>query len=389
MGFTFSVIEWSAVIDPEGLFRQGGQSEGEIQSGGTTYESTVTFSSTATAQITTATRDGADDYPDDNGARLDQPVTLNGTSFAAGALVEADFELILQDQSSGLYFRATWLAIDNQPVGVSISRGWDAELGRYQAGDAGLYQPGTSLLLIDGDDLHQSPNLAEFTMNASFLTNGAGTRAELNRNGAVVCFAAGTLIETPSGPRPVQTLRCDDQVITRDHGPRAIRWIGHRHVPAALLAAMPRLKPIRIAAGALGAGLPDRTLWVSRQHRLLVRSPVAQRMFGLGEVLVAACHLVGLPGIATDEDISSVDYWHFACDGHEIVRANGAPAEALYPGAEALKSVSAEARAELLALFPDLAGQPLPPARLLVPGARARNLAARHARNRKPLLAEA
>lgn len=389
MAFTFSVIEWASVIDPEGLFRKTGQSEGDIASGGTVNSSSVAFSSTGTSQIATADRDGNDDFPDDRGARLDQPVTLNGVSYQAGANVEADFELILRDPSAGLYFRATWLAINNQPVGVTISRGWNADLGRYALGPQGLYQPGTALTLIDGDTLHQSPNLADFTTNASFLSNGVGKNAQLNRNGAVVCFTAGTMIQTQDGNRPIQSLRVGDLVLTCDRGLRSLRWIGHRRIGAELLAAMPWLRPIRIATGAMGAGLPARDLLVSPQHRLLVRSAISRRMFGCDEVLVAACHLIGLPGIAPVVDTWPVDYWHFAFDRHELVWANGAPAEALYPGPQALLAVGPAARAELLTIFPELSTAKLPTARPFALGKRARHLADRHARNNRALLADA
>ncbi|MCF3973044.1 Hint domain-containing protein [Paracoccus salsus] len=389
MAFTFSIIEWASVIDPHALFRKTGQSEGEIGSGGKTGVDTVSFASRATAQVTTAMPNGADDYPDDGGARLDAAVTLNGTSFAAGANVEADFEMIFLEPSSGLHFRATWLAIGNVPVGVSISRGWDAEAGRYVEGPAGLCPTGSVLTLIDGDTLIGTPNLGQFKTSASFLTSGAGTNARLNRNGAVICFAAGTAIATSTGEVAVETLRVGDLVVTRDRGLQPVRWIARRRVGSGLLAAMPQLRPIHIAEAALGAGLPRRDLLVSPQHRLLVRSEIARRMFGTDEVLVAARHLCGLPGILARPGTAPVDYWHFACDRHEVVFAHGAPAEALYPGPQALRAVEPTARAELLALFPQLAepGQPsVPPARPLVPGRQGRNLARRHARNKVALL---
>lgn len=391
MAFAFSVIEWASVIDPEGLFRRSGQSEGDIGSGGVTGTSTVSFGATSTAQIRTGTSQGEDSYPDDSGARLDQAVTLNGVTYQPGANVEADFELILHDPVSGHYFRATWLAIDNRPVGVSVSRAWDATDGRYVAGDAGLYTPGRVLTLIDGDDLDQTPNIGSFTTNATYLVNGVGYRAHLDSKGAVVCFAAGTLIETDRGDMPVERLAVGDRVRTRDNGWQPLRWIGRHALAAEDLARSPHLRPIRIGAGALGCGLPRRALVVSPQHRLLVRSRIARRMFGAGEVLVAARHLVGLPGIDIDDRVDSIEYWHFSCDRHEIVTANGAPAEALYAGPEALRAMGPAARAELLALFPEFDGparQPPAPARLLVPGGRGRGLARRHGRNRIPLLAE-
>ena len=89
--------------------------------------------------------------------------------------------------------------------------------------------------------------------------------------------------------------------------------------------------------------------------------------------------------IAVDAAAEDVSYVHLLFDRHEIVAAEGAAAESLHTGPEALKALSPAARAEIAALFPDLAR---PPARPLVPGARARRLAARHAANRRALQAE-
>src|SRR5690606_32364085 len=100
----------------------------------------------------------------------------------------------------------------------------------------------------------------------------------------ITCFTLGTLIETNEGNKPVEELQPGDLIATMDNGYQPIRWIGHTTRDAIDLAQNPKLKPIRIAAGALGNGLPERDLTVSRQHRVLVRSKIAQRMFGAEEV---------------------------------------------------------------------------------------------------------
>lgn len=194
------------------------------------------------------------------------------------------------------------------------------------------------------------------------------------------CFAIGTLIDTDRGEVAIEDLRAGDRVWTRDEGYRAITWIGGRRLDAAMLAAWPKLRPIRIAAGALGAGTPRRDLVVSPQHRILVRSAIAGRMFGDEEVLVGARHLVGLPGIAVAEDLTEVEYRHFLLGTHAVVRSNGAETESLLPGPEAMAGIPSAARAEIVMLFPELAtnAEPPAPARLLPKGALARKLAERH-----------
>lgn len=59
----------------------------------------------------------------------------------------------------------------------------------------------------------------------------------------IVCFTRGTMIACPEGLRAVEDLKPGDLVITRDHGPQPIRWIGGRRFDGATLAAMPKLRP--------------------------------------------------------------------------------------------------------------------------------------------------
>ncbi|MFO1140216.1 MAG: Hint domain-containing protein [Paracoccus sp. (in: a-proteobacteria)] len=234
------------------------------------------------------------------------------------------------------------------------------------------------LNMLDG-----SGSLPTFTMT---LQNGgaAVTASQLsNENTLVVCFAAGTLILTQQGERPVEDLAPGDLVQTRDHGLQPIRWAGKRVLSPAELAANPKLRPIRIRKGALGRGLPAADLVVSPQHRVLVRSRIAQRMFGADEVLVAAKQLCQIDGIEVAEDMASVAYHHIMFDRHEVVISNGAETESLFTGPEALKAVGAVALTEILTLFPELANENHRPeaARTIAIGRRARQMAERHARH--------
>lgn len=158
----------------------------------------------------------------------------------------------------------------------------------------------------------------------------------------VICFASGTLIETPEGPRFVESLRESDEVNTLDAGPQPIRWVGHVRMPGDGVNT-----PIRIARGALGN---IRDLWVSPNNRMLLRGSKAELMFGEDEVFVAAKHLVNGTTIFS-EPRPVVEYWHFLCDAHHLVFAEGCPAETLYPGNMALQSVEDDARDEILGLL--------------------------------------
>lgn len=204
----------------------------------------------------------------------------------------------------------------------------------------------------------------------------------------IVCFAGSTLIMTDRGEIRASELRPGDMVLTRDHGFQPIRWIGKTRVPARLLGPMSKITPIRIKAGALGPHTPQRDLLVSPQHRLVIASEIAQRMFGAAEVLVAARHLVGYPGIEVAAELDGVDYVHFVFDRHQLVFADGALSESLYAGPQALAMLTPDQREELLTLFPEWADPLLQitAARPIPKGAQARTLVARHNANHKALV---
>ncbi|MTH34205.1 hemolysin [Paracoccus limosus] len=201
----------------------------------------------------------------------------------------------------------------------------------------------------------------------------------------IPCFCRGTRILTVSGEVAVEDLRVGDLVRTRDHGLQPVRWIGGRALDRIDLAVSPKLRPIRIAAGALGDGMPANDLLVSPQHRILVRSAIAQRMFGSDEVLVAARQLLALDGIE-ELTVDAVEYFHILFDRHEIVVSNGAETESLFTGPEALKAIGPEAAEEIFALFPELRAESAQPVRPLIPGAKARQMVERHQRNGKKLV---
>ncbi|AOZ69716.1 hypothetical protein LPB142_10630 [Rhodobacter xanthinilyticus] len=281
-------------------------------------------------------------------------ITVNGVTYLAadGNVIQDEYEVTLTDGTNTYRFVGISLSPDGGVSSSLIGFAWDGPAPpvgvplTYVSGSANDYQS------------------------------------------VVPCFTPGTEILTPTGPRPIERLRVGDLVTTQGHGAQVLRWIGKRRLSAQVLRAAPELRPIVIAPGALGPGLPARALRVSPQHRMLVRSAIAERMSGTREVLVAAKQLVGLPGITVDTDCTGVVYLHLLFDRHEIVTANGAASESLYTGQQALRAFSRAQRRELLTLFPELLAAPTPPepARLILSGRLGRRLAQRHLQNARALV---
>lgn len=152
-----------------------------------------------------------------------------------------------------------------------------------------------------------------------------------------ICLTTGTMIDTSTGPRPIETLRPGDVVLTLDAGPQPLRRNLHRHIPLAAQAADAALRPILIEAGAFGGGLPRQAMLVSRQHGFLAHDP---RPRGKGEVLIRARHIAEELGKAhaVPHLCRGLTYFHLLFDCHQLIRADGVWTESVYTGAKALKS---------------------------------------------------
>jgi hypothetical protein len=183
----------------------------------------------------------------------------------------------------------------------------------------------------------------------------AGDAAALTKARLAVtpCFTPGTLIATPRGEMPAETLKAGDKVVTRDNGIRPILWVGRNDLSWRDMQAKAHLKPVLIREGALGDGLPDRDMMVSPNHRILVSNQLTALHFDETEVLVAAKHLVSGLGMQSIDSFGTT-YIHFLFDRHEILLSNGCWSESFQPDDYSLKGLGNAQRNEIHELFPEL-----------------------------------
>jgi Hint domain len=132
----------------------------------------------------------------------------------------------------------------------------------------------------------------------------------------IACFLRGTQILTPSGEVPVEELAIGECVITVSGDAKPIKWIGHRSFNGRFITGNRQVLPICITAEALTDGVPRRDLWVSPGHSIL-----------LDGVLVLAEQLVNGATIVQAEKVNAVEYFHIELDSHDVIFADGAPAE--------------------------------------------------------------
>jgi len=163
--------------------------------------------------------------------------------------------------------------------------------------------------------------------------------------GYVVCFEAGTLIETIDGPRAIETLEDGNMIETRDGGIQPLRWSG-----CTTVVATGDLAPVVITAGTFGS---TTDLVVSPQHAVLITGWRAELFYGEDEVLVRAVDLLDHDGVYRRPG-GVVNYWHILFDAHQVVTASDLWSERLYPGEMTMDAISPKSRCEINELLEDI-----------------------------------
>ncbi len=210
---------------------------------------------------------------------------------------------------------------------------WDVTVSDDGFGNALLSFPNGETVVLEG--------IAPASLSSTSQLVSAG----------VACFAAGTLIRTPQGERPIESLRRGDLVDTLDGGAQKVVWAGNTFLDAEKLRANPTLKPVFIPEGLFGNYAP---LLVSPQHGMLVgaRHGIA------GEHLARARHLADAKGpVRVARGKRKIHYHHLMFQRHQIIFANGAPSESFYPGPSALRMFDPKTRRELGSLVAGLETQ--------------------------------
>ena len=79
-------------------------------------------------------------------------------------------------------------------------------------------------VLVPGSIVYSNTNdtLGGFSGTATLFDGTTVTFSEIE---SIICFAQGTLIQTPQGERRIETLKPGDMVVTLDNGPKPIRWL--------------------------------------------------------------------------------------------------------------------------------------------------------------------
>ncbi len=172
---------------------------------------------------------------------------------------------------------------------------------------------GTVLQTISLDTGSLDYSSAAFTV----IENIANTQATVKVSGAQVaaCFAKGTRINTRAGDVPVEELAVGEVIRAHFAGTAPVIWVGHRHVDCRRHSQPSKVWPVRVSAHAFGPRLPARDLLLSPDHAVFV-----------DDVLIPIKHLINDETIV-QEKVDIVTYYHVELGEHDVLLAEGMPAE--------------------------------------------------------------
>ena len=274
---------------------------GTIQGFGTLHAA-WTNSGTVTASggtlLLTGAENGTGSDTIANGATLEEGGTVGAgqtVSFVAGATASA----LQLDQ----------LASHSQNFGLI----------NWQDGDSPILNTGltvTGAAMINGNTLAVQTSAGEYDFAGVTVAAGSSPVFTTGTNSVtLICFRAGTLIDTPAGQVPVQAVKAGDMVLTAHNGPRKVTWVGQGKV-LATRGRRSAATPVIVRKGALADNIPARDLHITKAHALFIDG-----------VLIPVEFLVNHRTIVWDDHAQEVELYHIELESHDLLIANGAPAE--------------------------------------------------------------
>jgi hypothetical protein len=131
----------------------------------------------------------------------------------------------------------------------------------------------------------------------------------------VLCFVRGTLIKTTRDEVAVEQLAVGDRVLTQHGDARSIIWIGVGQV-LATRGQRSAATPVIVKRGALADNVPRRDLHITKGHALFIDG-----------VLIPVEFLINHRSIVWNDRAQEVTVYHIELSTHDVLIADGAPAE--------------------------------------------------------------
>ena len=137
-------------------------------------------------------------------------------------------------------------------------------------------------------------------------------------------IAAGAMVLTASGPRPIERIGLNDEILTLDGKAQPVRWLLKQEIPARGHASVLRLRAPYFGLKA------DLTL--TRSQKLVVSSAAAEYDIGQRSTLISVRDLLHHPGVMRPPTAPTITCYQILLDSHACINVNGAWLDSLFIG---------------------------------------------------------
>ncbi|GGE91221.1 Hint domain-containing protein [Sphingomonas prati] len=233
----------------------------------------------------------------------------DGASPVAGAAPDTTYM-----QAITVGFGGDLRLVSGRPDSITLQQGGTITIPsiRYDASVTLSNDVDKGLLQVQGSSTYPiQVSLVNANTTRFIVYGNAAGETVVSAEAVPVCFCRGTAISTPDGLRSVEDIAIGDLVTTAAGDAKPVVWIGGGSAPARGDA-----RPVIVRRDAFAMGVPMRDLRVTRGHSFL-----------FGRVLIPIGELINGRSILWDEDADRVDYHHLELADHDILLAEGAPAE--------------------------------------------------------------
>lgn len=166
----------------------------------------------------------------------------------------------------------------------------------------------------------------------------------------IPCLAAGTLVLTSEGEKPIESIEIGDKIVDAFGQAHVVRWTGSESRTLTQLdhaRAHPAI-PILVPKNALGPGIPYQDTLMTRQHRIVIHDTKGERCFAKANwMLRHGCRIA--------EGLSDITYHHLLFDTHIVLVSNGMESESLLLAPGSRKALGEAKWASISEIFPEAA----------------------------------
>ena len=218
-------------------------------------------------------------------------------------------------------FFAVGTITDGEGIILDTNKGFTGEIlvqgnTTYGNSGAGIESFLTNNAVINGNTSYANlTNPLAASDGQIFINSSTNDVVTNNTTVSPPCFLAGTRIATPRGEVPVEQLVAGDTLSTNSGAAQPIVWIGTGRV-LATRGRRNAATPVIVRKGAIADNVPYRDLRMTKGHSLFIDG-----------ALIPVEYLINHRTILFDDHAQEVSIYHIELAGHDVLIADGAPAE--------------------------------------------------------------